>query len=84
MPWIVWQQKWKIVDKPFQPISKEEHEVVLKYKINLLNAIVKINKEKQVLMHKWHVGWPIKFLRMLGSNQAIKQEEDEHPHKALK
>lgn len=35
-------------------------------------------------MHKWHVGWPRKFLRMLGSNQAIKQEEDEHPHKGLK
>lgn len=35
-------------------------------------------------MHKWHVGWPRKFLRVLGSNQAIKQEKDEHPHKGLK
>lgn len=35
-------------------------------------------------MHKWHVGWPRKCLRMLGSNQAIKQKEYEHPHKGLK
>jgi ribonuclease I len=43
----LWQQKSKIVDKPFQFISKEEHEVVLKYEINLLNAIVKKVREKK-------------------------------------
>lgn len=43
----LWQQKLKIVDKPFRPIPKEEHEVVLKYEINLLNAIVKkVGKKK--------------------------------------
>lgn len=43
----LWQQKSKILDKPFQPISKEEHEVVLKYNINLLNEIVeKTGKNK--------------------------------------
>jgi len=79
----LWQQKSKIVDKPFQPISKEEHEVVLKYEINLLNAIVKKVREKNfnAQMTCWMTKKVFKNVRFKPSHQARRRWTS---HKGLK